>query len=129
VRTLQKHENPPSIIAVSGSSRCTWQCILTHSVGHDGLDRDRNTNISAPVSENMWYQHILIELLAVLPLLQPHIRISSGSSLHCARRIQKSGSWCSHHFTAQKEKEVVKSGWFNKPHKLFVGTRKEVVKS
>ncbi len=45
------------------------------------------------------------------------------------RRIQNSGSWCSQHFTAQKRKEVVKSGWFTEPHKLFVGTGKEVVKS
>jgi hypothetical protein len=29
VCTLQKHENPPSIIALSGSSRCTWNCIFT----------------------------------------------------------------------------------------------------
>jgi hypothetical protein len=37
----------------------------------------------------MWYQHILIELLAVLLLLQPHIHISSCSSLHSSRRIHK----------------------------------------
>ena len=58
-------------IAVSGSSRCTWNYIFTHSEAHDGVARARNTNLSALDSENMWYQHILIQLLAALILLQP----------------------------------------------------------
>jgi hypothetical protein len=33
------------------------------------------------------------------------------------------------HSVLLHRKEVVKSGLFTKPHKLFVGTRKEVVKS
>jgi hypothetical protein len=63
-------------IAVSRSSRCTWNCIFTHAEVHDGVSRARNPNLSALASENMWYQHILIELLAVLHLLQPDIRTS-----------------------------------------------------
>ncbi len=63
----------------------SWQFILTHSVPQDGLVRARHSNLSALVSENMWYQHILIELLAVLLLLQPHIHISSCSSLHSSK--------------------------------------------
>ncbi len=68
----------------------SWQCIFTHSVAQDGLSRARNTNLSALASENMWYQHILIELLAVLLLLQPHIHISSCSSLHSSKRKKDS---------------------------------------
>ncbi len=70
---------------------CFWfltlscQCILTHSVTQDGLTRTRNTNLAVLTSENMWYQHILIELLTVLLLLQPHIHISSCSSLHSSK--------------------------------------------
>ena len=59
-------------IAVSGSSRCTWNCIFKHSEAHPGLVRARNTNLCALASENMWYPHILIQLLAVQILLQPH---------------------------------------------------------
>ena len=36
-------------------------------------------------SETMWYPHILIQLLTVLILLQPHIHFSSCSSLHHSR--------------------------------------------
>ena len=85
VCTHQKHENPPSIIAVSGSSRCTVNWIFTHSVRHAGLARDRNTNLGALASETMWCPQILIQLLAVLIILQPHIHISTCSSLHCER--------------------------------------------
>jgi hypothetical protein len=62
VCTLQKHENPPSIIALSGSSYCTWNCIFTHSVRHAGLARDRNTNprLGTLVTETMWCPQILI---------------------------------------------------------------------
>jgi len=83
-------------IAVSGSSRCTWDH-LTDSVPHDGLPRARHTNLSALTSENMWYQHILIELLAVLLLLQPQIHISSCSSLDSSKAQEgfiKHCSWC-----------------------------------
>ena len=57
-------------IAVSAFSRCPHTCIFGHSEGHNGPDRARNTNLSALASENMWSQPILIELLAVLLLLQ-----------------------------------------------------------
>jgi hypothetical protein len=40
-------------IAGSGSSRCTWNCIFTHSEAHAGLARDRNTNLGALASETM----------------------------------------------------------------------------
>jgi hypothetical protein len=46
----------------------SWQCILTHSVSQDRLARARNTNLSELASENMWYQHILIELVLLQPL-------------------------------------------------------------
>jgi hypothetical protein len=68
----------------------SWQCILTHSVTQDGLARTRNTNLSALASENMWYQHILIELLVVQLLLQPYIHISTCSSLHSSKRKKDS---------------------------------------
>ena len=73
-------------IAVSGSSsRCMWNCIFSHSEAHAGLARDRNTNLGALASETMLCPHILIQLLAVLIILQPHIHISTCSSLHCER--------------------------------------------
>jgi hypothetical protein len=72
-------------IAVSGSSsHCMWNCIFSHSEAHAGLARDRNTNLGALASETMLCPHILIQLLAVLIILQPHIHISTCSSLHCA---------------------------------------------
>ena len=65
-------------IAVSGSSsHCMWNCIFSHSEAHAGLARDRNTNLGALASETMWCPHILIQLLAVLIILQPH---STGCS-------------------------------------------------
>ncbi len=72
-------------ITVSGSSLCMWNCIFSHSETHTGLARDRNTNLGALASETMWCPHILIQLLAVLINLQPHIHISTCSSLHCER--------------------------------------------
>jgi hypothetical protein len=73
-------------IAVSGSSsRCMWNCIFSHSEAHAGLARDRTTNLCALASETMLCPHILIQLLAVLIILQPHIHISTCSSLHCER--------------------------------------------
>jgi hypothetical protein len=68
----------------------SWQCILTHSASQDGLVLVRNTNLSTLSSEKKWYQNILIELLTVLLLLQPHIHISSCSSLHSSKRKQDS---------------------------------------
>ena len=47
-------------------------CVYTHSEPHDGLDRVRNTYLSVLVTETMWYQPILIELLVVLLHLQQH---------------------------------------------------------
>jgi hypothetical protein len=58
-------------IVVSGSSRCAWNCIFTHSETHPGLVRARNTNLCALASENMWYSHILIQLLTVQILYNP----------------------------------------------------------
>ncbi len=40
-------------IAVSGSSRCMWNLIFSHSEAHAGLARDRNTNLGALASETM----------------------------------------------------------------------------
>ena len=40
-------------IAVSGASRCTWNCIFTHSEAHAELARDRNTNLGARAAETM----------------------------------------------------------------------------
>ena len=51
-------------------------------------------NLSELDSENMWYQHILIELLTVLLLLQSHIHFSSCSSIHSSESGGRS-SWCS----------------------------------
>jgi hypothetical protein len=87
---LSKTREATVNIVVFGSLRCTWKCILTHSVAHDGLARVRNTNISALASENMWYQNILIELLSVLLLLQSHIHISYCYSLHSSKHKKDS---------------------------------------
>jgi hypothetical protein len=68
-------------ITVSGSSLCMWNCIFAHDESHAGGSRARNMNLSVLDSKNMWYLHILIELLSVLFLLQLHIHFSSFSSL------------------------------------------------
>ncbi len=44
---------------------------------HSGLGRARNTNLSVLASKNMGEQRVLIELLSVLLLLQPHFHFSS----------------------------------------------------
>ncbi len=69
-------------ITVSGSSRCTCSCVLTHSESHVWLVRVWNTNLCVLGSENMCYPHMLIQLLTFLILLQHHIHFSSCSSLH-----------------------------------------------
>ena len=54
------------------------ECIFDHSEEHNGPDRARNTNLSGLVSETMWSQPILIEILAVLLLLlQTHMHFPS----------------------------------------------------
>jgi len=99
-------------IAVSGSSRCMWNCIFSHSEAHAGLARDRNTNLRALASETMSCPHILIQLLAVLIILQPHIHISTCSSLHCERSARSQfvlkfeKSW---HFTTQNRQTDLKT--------------------
>jgi hypothetical protein len=45
-----------------------------------------NTNLSALASETMWSQPILIELLAVLLLLQTHMHFASCTSRHFSLR-------------------------------------------
>ena len=79
-------------IAVSGFSRYPLTYILTHSEPHNGLTRARNANFSVLVSDTMWYQPILIQLLTVLFLLQQHIHFSSSSrvsmrTLGCSRNV------------------------------------------
>ncbi len=81
VCNYQKTRETTVKITVSGFSRCAWKCIFSHFEAHDGVARVRNSNLSALTSDNMWYQKILIELLTVLLLLQPHIHFSSSSSL------------------------------------------------
>ncbi len=78
---LSKTREDTVNITVSGSSRCTWKCISTHSVTHDGLPRTRNTNLCTLSSENMWYP----QLLSVVIHLQSHFHFSSCSSLYCER--------------------------------------------
>jgi hypothetical protein len=57
--------------------------------------------------------HILIQLLAVLILLQPHIHISTCSSLHCERSARSQfvltfeKSW---HFTTQNRHWTLRGG-------------------
>jgi hypothetical protein len=73
-----KTREATALIAVSGSSWCTWNYIFTHSEAHPGLVRARNTNLCAVASENMWIPHILIQLLAVQIRLQtPSSRFST----------------------------------------------------
>ena len=60
-------------IAVSDFPWCPHKCIFEHSERHTGPARARNTNLSAVSSETMLSQPILIELLAVLVLLQTHM--------------------------------------------------------
>jgi hypothetical protein len=57
--------------------RCPHNCIFEDSAGHNGPVRPRNTNLSGLSSETMWSQPILIELLAVLLLLQTHMHFPS----------------------------------------------------
>ena len=59
--------------AVSAFPPCPHKCIFEHSERHTGPARARNTNLSAVSSETMLSQPILIELLAVLVLLQTHM--------------------------------------------------------
>ncbi len=75
--THQTPEQTPSESTFSVFLRCPHNCIFEDSTGHNGPDRSRNTNLSALVSETMWSQPILIELLPVILLLQTHIHFPS----------------------------------------------------
>jgi len=109
-------------IAVSRSSRCTWNCIFTHAEAHDGVPRARNTNLSALAFENMWCQHILIELLAVLVLLHPHIPFPPvPPSFHVSERRNHfqtlvRGVHCN--FTAQRYQKWLKTGVVARPKQI-----------
>jgi hypothetical protein len=70
LRTHQTPEQTPSQSAFSAFLRCPHNCIFEDSAEHNGPARARNTNLSGLASETMWSQPILIELLAVLLLLQ-----------------------------------------------------------
>jgi hypothetical protein len=76
----------------------------------------------------MWYQHILIELLAVLPLLQPHIRISSGSSLHCAEGFKTVVRGVHSILLHRKEKKWLKVGASPNPTNYLWGPEKKWLK-
>jgi hypothetical protein len=82
LRTRQTPEQTPSQSVFSAFLRCPNNCIFEDSAGHNGPARARKTNLSVLASETMWYQHILIELLAVLLLLQAHMHFSSPDSRH-----------------------------------------------
>ena len=77
LRTHQTPEQTPSQSSFSAFLRCPHNCIFEDSAGHNGPARARNTNLSALASETMWSQPILIELLAVLLLLQTHMHFPS----------------------------------------------------
>ena len=77
LHTHQTPEQTPSQSAFSAFLRCPHNCIFEDSAGHNGPVRPRNTNLSALASETMWSQPILIELLAVLLLLQTHMHFPS----------------------------------------------------
>ncbi len=111
-------------IDVSGSSPCyvlflvplpvTWNSFLTHDEVHDGVSRVRNTNVPELTSENMWYQHILIQLLTVLLLLQPHIHFSSCFSRGFLTKRKEEGVqiglWCSQYFTTKNTNTWLRTG-------------------
>ena len=84
-RTHQRHEQTPSKSLVMVSRGAPRQTIFTYSQGQNGLVRARHRNLSALASENMWSPPIVIELLAVLILLQPHMHFSSSTSRHFSR--------------------------------------------
>ena len=80
--THQTHEQTPSQSVFSAFLWCPHNCIFEDSAGHNGPARPRKTNLSVLASETMWYQPILIELLAVLLLLQAHMHFPSPTSRH-----------------------------------------------
>ena len=96
VCTHQKHEKSQIVVKIDVSRSSPWIFLWTL------------------VSENMWHQHILIELLVVLLLLQPHIHFSSCSSrVFLTNRKEEGvqiGSWCSHHFTTQNTNTWLRTG-------------------
>ncbi len=100
-RTHQTPEQTPSQSAFSAFFRCPHNCIFEDSAGHNGPDRARNTNLSALSSETMWSQPILIELLAVLLLLQTHMHFPFRNLSSFALRTCLNSSWGHFHFTAQ----------------------------
>ena len=101
LRTHQTPEQTPSQSAFSAFFRCPHNCIFEDSAGHNGPARARNTNLSALASETMWSQPILIELLAVLLLLQTHMHFPSRNLSPFSLRTCLNSSWGHFHFTAQ----------------------------
>ncbi len=77
LHTHQTPEQTPSESVFSVFLQCPHNCMFEDSAGHNGPDRTRNTNLSGLTSETMWSQHILIELLTVILLLQTHMHFPS----------------------------------------------------
>jgi hypothetical protein len=118
-RTHQRHERSVKV-AVSGFSRCTLTCNFTHCESHNGLTRAQNSNLSVLASETMWYQPILIELLAVLLLLRQHTHFSSSRrvsmrTLGCSRNVVML-TYTKHATVRKVHPSLSKSSFF----KLFV---------
>ena len=85
-------------------------CIFEDSAGHNGPARSRNTNLSALAFETMWSQPILIELLAVLLLLQTHMHFPSRNLSPFSLRTCLNSSWGHFDFTAQNVHEIWEHG-------------------
>jgi len=72
------------------ASRSVSATVFSHPMKHmtdnDGLGSTRNMNVCALGSDFMWSQHILLELLAVLHFIRPHMLLSTYSCRHLARR-------------------------------------------
>ena len=108
LRTHQTPEQTPSQSAFSAFLRCPHNCIFEDSAGHNGPARARKTNLSVLASETMWYQPILIELLAVLLLLQAHMHFPSPTSRHFPLTTYLKSSCIHFDFTTRNGHEILR---------------------
>ena len=111
----------------------TWFTrVFFFHAAHDRVSRVRNTNVPALVSENMWYHHIMFELLSVLLLLQPHIHFSSCSSLYILQNSREEFTLVRgvHSISLHKKKiqpkrksPVLRSKYYHKYYRRLIGSK------